>query len=34
MHLEWDNNAKASAFYDGLSDVVKDQMMPEPLDTL
>jgi len=34
MHLEWDDNAKASAFYDGLSDVVKDQMMPEPLDTL
>lgn len=28
--VDWDDDAKAAAFYMGLSDAVKDQMMPQP----
>ncbi|PSK33407.1 hypothetical protein B9Z65_8921 [Elsinoe australis] len=30
MHLDWDDGAKASAYYEGLSDSVKDQMLEGP----
>ncbi|KAF4546924.1 Hypothetical protein D9617_96g011920 [Elsinoe fawcettii] len=33
-HLDWDQNALHSAFYQGLSDAVKDQMIPNPPTTL
>ena len=33
-HLDWDNNAKRAAYYDGLSDAIKDKMVPEPPEEL
>jgi hypothetical protein len=30
MHLDWDESAKASAYYEELSEAIKDKMIPEP----